>query len=144
MYKLKMLVQHKYNSKYGCKCIRYQGPSLWNRVDNKFKLTAIFNVGPWSVHIILSATCSLKSLKILCASMFLICIFFIFMSENSFWLMFCIALYPTSNKFLLFFLLTISEIIDIISSMESKKSMDIDNLIITAVTVMTEEISIDV
>ncbi len=41
--KLKMLVQPKYNSKCGCKCIRYQGPSLWNRVDNKFKLTAIFN-----------------------------------------------------------------------------------------------------
>ncbi len=41
--KLKMLVQSKYNSKYGCKCIRYQGPSPLNRVDNKFKLTAIFN-----------------------------------------------------------------------------------------------------
>ncbi len=26
-----------------CKCIRFQGLSLWNRVHNKFKLTAIFN-----------------------------------------------------------------------------------------------------
>ena len=44
--KLKMLMQLKYNSKYGCKCIRYQNRSLWNRVDNKFKLTAIFKNGP--------------------------------------------------------------------------------------------------
>ena len=50
--KLKIVVQPKYNSKYWCKCIRYQGPSLWNRVDNKFKLTAIFN--EWS----LGCTCS--------------------------------------------------------------------------------------
>ncbi len=60
--KFKMLVQPKYNSKYGCKCIRYQGPSLWNRVDNKFKLTAIFN--EWSLECTCSFCdmCSLKTL----------------------------------------------------------------------------------
>ncbi len=40
--KLKMLVQPKYNCKHGRNCIRHQGPTLWNKVDNKFKLTAIF------------------------------------------------------------------------------------------------------
>ncbi len=55
--KLKMLVQRKYNSKYGFKCIRYQGPSLWNRVDNKFKLTAIFSEWFLGCIDVLSATC---------------------------------------------------------------------------------------
>ncbi len=41
--KLNMLVQPKINSKYGHDCIRYQGPSLWNGVDNEFKLAANFN-----------------------------------------------------------------------------------------------------
>ena len=61
--KLKMPVQPKYNSKYECKCIRYQGLSLWNRVDNKFKLTAIFN--EWSLECTCSFCdmCSLKTLK---------------------------------------------------------------------------------
>ncbi len=44
-------MQPNYNSKYGCKCIRYQGPSLWNRVDNKFKLESLhFSVNEWSLH----------------------------------------------------------------------------------------------
>ncbi len=55
--------QPKYNSKHGCKCTRYNGPSLWNRVDNKLKLiTAIFN--KWSLECTCSFCdmCSLKTL----------------------------------------------------------------------------------
>ncbi len=46
-WKLMMLVQPKCNAKCGCKCIRYQGPIPWNRVDNMFKFTAIYN--EWSL-----------------------------------------------------------------------------------------------
>ncbi len=60
--KLKMLVQPKYNSKYGCKCIRHQGPSLWNRGDNKFKLTAIFNERALECTCSFCDMCSLKTL----------------------------------------------------------------------------------
>ncbi len=34
--KLNILVQPKFKSKYGHNCIRYQGPRLWNGVDNEF------------------------------------------------------------------------------------------------------------
>ncbi len=41
--KLSMLVQPKFNSKHGHNSIRYQGPRLWNGVDNEFTLAANFN-----------------------------------------------------------------------------------------------------
>ncbi len=41
--KLKILVQHKCNFKYGCNGVQNQGSSLRNRVDNNFKLTANVN-----------------------------------------------------------------------------------------------------
>ncbi len=39
-WKLNMLVQPKFNSKFGHNYIRYQGPRLWNGVDKEFKLAA--------------------------------------------------------------------------------------------------------
>ena len=57
--KVKMLLQPKYNSKYGGNCSRHQSPSLWNRVDNKIislSLLQSLMSGPWCVRV-LSATC---------------------------------------------------------------------------------------
>ena len=41
--KLNMLVQPKFNSKYGHNCMWYQGPRLWNGIENEFKLAANLN-----------------------------------------------------------------------------------------------------
>ncbi len=77
-----MLIQPKFNSKYGYNCIQYQGPRLWNGVVNEFKLAENFN------ECSLECRCSYCDMCVLCVQFYvhirsLFCKYFIFVSENS-------------------------------------------------------------
>ncbi len=47
-----MLVQPKFNFKYGHNCRRYQGPRLWNGVDNELIWEQTLMNGPLNVDAI--------------------------------------------------------------------------------------------
>ncbi len=70
--KLKMLMQPKYNSKYGCNCIRYQGPSLRNTYIISSSLLHSSMYGPWCVRVLATTCVPWKSCKIVCTSVFIV------------------------------------------------------------------------
>ena len=99
-----MLVRPKYNSKYRRNCIRYQDPRLWNRVDNKLKLTANLHSMVLDVYVSFLRLVFLENpvkygYICICICVYL-CHHFVHTSSlcrrtAPLWLLFCIASYPT-------------------------------------------------